>query len=53
MVGPSYLEDFLHFDLVEKLDGEMTSISEVVATLRSSHADHPGVDVLGRTLLFF
>ena len=53
MVEPSYLEDFLHFDPGEKLDGEITSISEVVATLRSSRAIHPGVDVLRRTLLFF
>ena len=52
MVEPSYLEDFLHFDLVEKLDGEITSISELVATLRSSHANHSGVDVLRRMFLF-
>ena len=52
MVEPSYLEDFLQFDLIEKLNGEITSISAVVATLRSSHAKRPRVDVLRSMLLY-
>ena len=35
-----YLEDFLHLDQVENLDGEITSVLEVVADLRSSHINH-------------